>query len=193
MRFRMPWNSRKRSSEGNGLRVTVSIPVELQAIVRSYAERNNSSIEEAVIELARKGYDYWLLEQKYGDPDTRLGWDPVERYRVALHAFLDSKLRLREMYTDLQRLVLLLSSLVKELEDCNRMLSTMGGKPVVSWEELRLYREALEDYAEKYVNKVGVEAMDTSGIKEFVADCEKILERLKKSLEAGEGNGGSRV
>ncbi len=191
VRFRLPWNSRK-NTVGGGARISLEVPEDLYALARAYAERESVSVEEAFLALARRGYDHWLLEQKYGSSSERIGWDPMERYRVALHAFLDSKLRLREMYSDLQRLVLLLSSLVKELEDCNRILVGKGEKPIVSGEELRLYREALEEYAEKYVKNVGVEATDTSGLQEFVSDCERILEIVKRSLRVGD-SGGSRA
>ncbi|MMZ69675.1 hypothetical protein D1872_325570 [compost metagenome] len=49
-------------------RLEVPIDNDLERMLEYYTRsRKNLSVEEAVRELLRKGYNYWLLEKKYGD------------------------------------------------------------------------------------------------------------------------------
>jgi len=184
--LRFPLGSRRKDGGVKSLRV--GLDADLAVLVESYARIKGVSVEDALKDLARKGYDYHLLEEKYEDPSDPIAWDPVEKYRVALHAYLDCKLRLREIYSDLHRLVLLLSSLTRELEDCQSILAGNGLNPVISGEELRLYREAVAEYMEKYVKRVrdSVER-DAMSLEEVISDCRFILSRLEDRMRSSGG------
>jgi len=184
--LRFPLGSRRKDEGVKSLRV--GLDADLAVLVESYARIKGVSVEDALKDLARKGYDYHLLEEKYEDPSDPIAWDPVEKYRVALHGYLDCKLRLREIYSDLHRLVLLLSSLTRELEDCQSILAGNGLNPVISREELRLYREAVAEYMEKYVKRVrdSVER-DAMSLEEVISDCRFILSRLEDRMRSSGG------
>ncbi|MCE4624372.1 MAG: hypothetical protein F7C35_00715 [Desulfurococcales archaeon] len=142
-------------------------------LIEYYMERTGKPYEEALAELVKKGYDYWLIETKYTDKSVGhvITQGFIDRYSTVLHAYFTCKLKLREAYDDLRKLTLTLSSLLAEVEH-----GGLRGNRL----ELEDLRRRLTVFYERYVKKLSAEEEDGVDMQEILQDLERILNALRK-------------
>jgi hypothetical protein len=142
------------------------------------AFKNQENIEsdcEALSRLVKKGYDHWLLERKYEsvkleDPTIL---DMSVRYAEVLHAYFRLKFLLRDLMSDIRKLILTCNSLLSEAEQVCRQFTRCSFDP-------KEYRRGLEDYYERYVKPLDRMEEDNDSIDQLIDDLEIILDHLRK-------------
>lgn len=160
-------------------RLEVPIDNDLERMLEYYTRsRKNLSVEEAVRELLRKGYNYWLLEKKYGDRvDSPLLWDRGLQCMRVESAFLYYRMRVREVIEELKNAILILSGVLADLESCYKTC-----KPeAVDLNRINEYRRELSRYMREYIRPLKEEAESDMGldVDRVVRDVERLLAEYK--------------
>ncbi len=96
-------------------------------------------------DLVEKGYNYCLLERKYGNKiDSEEVWSNSLRILKIEAGFLYYRLRTRELIKKLKNIVFILSGVIGDLESCYETLRKY--KDInIKIEELKKYKDELKN------------------------------------------------
>ncbi|BEP17416.1 hypothetical protein PYJP_07680 [Pyrofollis japonicus] len=163
---------------------------DLYSYVERYAKKKNMRIVDALRELVNKGYRYHELEEMYGDPSRhREIWDKRWYYFRVEAAYLNCRLRLRDVINDLRALALSFSSTVSELETMYRRCALTNENAKAHLDRLRdLVNYYMDTYIHSYrkYEDTGSHDSDEPSEREVIESVEKILEEYRKRMRSGE-------
>ena len=149
--------------------------------LRRYAEKHETSLEQALRELVRKGYRYHELETMYGDPSAhREVWDKRWYYFRVEAAYLNCRLRLRDVINDLRGLAMTFSSTVAELETMYKRCGVLNENAKAHLERLRGF---VDYYMETYIHSYRRYVENTSGEENDEPSEEEVIESVKEALK----------
>ncbi len=162
--------------------IKVRLDDELKGIIKYYMESKDiSSVEEAVRNLIKMGYNYWNMKSQYGDniSDREL-WDVRYRLLKLESGYLHYKLLLREALGRLRALTLNLSSLLSQLDTCWSKL----GEAHLS--ESAKFRRFLKEYSDEFVftARKELESGEYEGVRDedVIRDIERLLKYYKEKF-----------
>ncbi len=158
---------------GKGLRACLGD--DLLRLVTHFMEKEGlASIEEAVKELVRRGYEHWVLESRYGSNiDSRAAWDIRFRLMKVEAGYAHYRWKLREAVEELRRMTIEMSGLLAQLRMCYRELrecGRSGGDPEV----IKAREEKLKHYMDEYIRSFRADIED--GERRYVSDAELVRE-----------------
>jgi hypothetical protein len=162
-------------------KLVVRLPGEVYDLVAGYAAGKGISLEEAIAELLRKGYEYSDLEKKYDKSvHDREVWDRRYYFLEIESAYLYYKLRSSEIYEDAKALAMTLSSVVSALEHMAQRCGFSDGNMA---EYLSRLRSTARHYMDKYVlaSRREEDAPEVSDA-EVLRSIEETLEKYKRTL-----------
>ncbi len=149
--------------------------------LRRYAEKRETSLEQALRELVKKGYRYHELETMYGDPSShREVWDKRWYYFRVEAAYLNCRLRLRDVINDLRGLAMTFSSTVAELETMYKRCGMLNENAKAHLERLRGF---VDYYMETYIHSYRRYVESTSGEESDEPSEEEVIENVKEALK----------
>ncbi len=155
--------------------------------LRRYAEKSETSLDQALRELVKKGYRYHELETMYGDPSThREVWDKRWYYFRVEAAYLNCRLRLRDVINDLRGLAMTFSSTVAELETMYKRCSMLNENAKAHLERLRgfvdYYMETYIHSYRRYVESTSSEDGDEPSEEEVIESVREALKKYERLL-----------
>jgi len=167
--------------------VKIKLDDELKGIIKYYMDSKGvNSVEKAVRDLIKMGYDYWNMKSQYGDDiSDRELWDIRYKLLKLESGYLHYKLLLREALERLRALTLNLSSLLSQLDTCWSKL----GEPHLS--ESEKFRRFLKEYSDEFVfaARKELESKEYEGIKDedVIRDIERLLKHYKEKFGIKDG------
>ncbi|MCE4600938.1 MAG: hypothetical protein F7C38_05170 [Desulfurococcales archaeon] len=168
--------------DGGGTVVRLKLDDELRGLVGYFMKSTGvNSIDEAVRALVRRGYDYWLLERKYGgDVDSMRVWDAGFKCMELEAGFLYYRMRVREVIEELKNAVLILSGVLADLEACYRECGAGG----VDLDRISGYRAELSRYMDEYIKPLRDDVEEGKYVDEaeIVRHVEELVEKYKEKL-----------
>lgn len=139
----------------------------------------NMDLESTIKDLIRKGYNYWLLEKKYGDKiDSLEVWDRNLQCMKIESGFLYYRLRVREVIEELKNAILILSGVLADLESCYKTCNAKN----IDVDKIRRYRSELSRYMIDYIKPLKEEIDSNVEI-----SVEQILENVEEILKIYKG------
>ena len=155
--------------------------------LRRYAEKKGISIVDALRDLVKKGYRYHELELMYGDPSThREVWDNRWYYFRVEAAYLNCRLRLRDVINDLRGLAMTFSSTVAELETMYKRCGLLNENARAHLDRLRgfvnYYMETYIHSYRRYVESTSPDNSDEPSEEEVVENVKKALKRYEEII-----------
>ncbi len=94
-----------------------AFPARVRGLVEYYSKsRGVGDSELAVAELVEKGYNYWILEQRYGGDKVERAWASSDLVAGLAAGYAFYRLRLRDAVEELRRLTLTLSGVLADPE-----------------------------------------------------------------------------
>jgi len=173
-----------RAAEGmshKGKKLNLKMPEDIYQLVVNYSVSNNIGIEEAIIELLRKGYEYSDLEKKYDKyTHDREVWDRRYYFLKVETAYVYYRLKLRDLYEEIKSLTMTLSSVVSTLEHALQRYSITDEHMT---EYLNKVHEIVKHYLDSYVltSRKEENAPEVSDA-EVIRSIEETLDRYKKLI-----------
>lgn len=170
---------RKRDTR---VRVQVHLDDDIYRIIQYYMRSTkNDNLENSIKDLVRKGYNYWLLEKKYGERvDSHEVWDRDLQCLRIESGFLYYRMRVREVIEELKNAILILSGVLADLESCYKTCNAEN----IDVDRIRGYRNELSRYMSEYIKPLKEEVTSNDGISvdEILKSVEKILEMYKSKM-----------
>lgn len=167
----------RRKNNGEGIRL--ELDEELRRIIAYYMDsRKMDDVVEAIRELVRKGYNYWLLESKYKDRvDSPLVWDRGLQVMKIESAFLYYRMRVREVIEELRNAILILSGVLADLESCYKTCKPRN----IDLERIKGYRRELSRYMDDYIKplKEELEIANEIDVEELLENVERLLAKYR--------------
>ncbi|MCE4617858.1 MAG: hypothetical protein F7C82_05775 [Desulfurococcales archaeon] len=160
--------------------VSIHLDDDINNLLQYYMmSTKNEDLENTIKDLIRKGYNYWLLEKKYGDKiDSLEVWDRNLQCMKIESGFLYYRMRVREVIEELKNAILILSGVLADLESCYKMCNARN----IDIDKIRRYRGELSRYMNDYIKPLKEEVNSNDDI-----SVEKILENVEKILEMYKG------
>ncbi len=154
-------------------------------------EENIYDPEKALRQLVLKGYNYWLLEKKYGENriDEKKIWDIIYDKMLIESLYLYYKMRLREAIEELQKLSIMSISFLSDLESCYERLyketSEANKENIRDYlEKLKVNKRKIEKYLKEYLlelrNAVDEKKQVNDG--EILSEIERLVKEYKNKL-----------
>ena len=150
---------------------------EVEAI-KDFTDRNHLDFNEAVRKLLEMGLKYVNLENKYGRVDDREVWDNRYYFLKIESGYLYYRLRVKELLEEIKSLIMLSTSLAKDLETCYKENKENISNADERIKRLKITRRQLEKYIDTYI------FFDEKKLEEKkYAEDIKVLESIKKTLK----------
>jgi hypothetical protein len=155
----------------------------LKAKIKYYMNMNKITYQNAVRELIEKGYNYWLLERKYGENARSLEiWDPNRRLLKVEAGFLYYRLRTRELIEELKNIIFILSGVLADLENCYKTCKNSN----ININDINGFRQELKRYMNEYVLSAREEL--ERGEYRYIDNWDEFLKEIEKLLKKYKNN-----
>lgn len=153
---------------------SLGLDEETARVVRYFAEREGLGFEEAVKVLVSKGYNYWVMEQRFGgEVESRAAWDTRFRLMRVEAGYAHYRFRLREAVGELRRMTIELSGLLAQLRLCSRRLRECCGEGLDE-ASIAEREERLRQYMREYIQAFREDL--ERGEEEYISDSELLDE-----------------
>jgi len=156
-------------------------------IIDSYMREKGIKDENiAIKELIEKGYRYWSLEKTYQNVSEREIWDIRYKLLKVEGRYLYYRLRLKETIDEMKRLVLMLSSVMSELELCYRPMKERDPSAKLDEDKLREEKKSVENYVHRYIASLreDVERAAVDNELDILAEMEDLMRRYRKEFRS---------
>jgi hypothetical protein len=169
-----------------GEKISLKLSDDVYKLVVNYATSNNVNIEDAIVELLRKGYEYYELEKMYDkNIHNREVWDRRFYFLKIESAYLYYRLRLRDIYEEMKSLAMTLSSVVSML-DLTLQRYNINDKNMAEY--LKEMHGLVTYYLDNYVFISKKEQTPEINDIDVIHSIEETLEKYKKILKEQHNN-----
>ncbi len=139
------------------------------------------NIDLAISNLIKKGYEYWLLEKKYGSeaPKDPKVWSESYWNLRASSGFVYYRLRLKDAIEEIKRLSITMSSILADLRDCYERSDLKGKKEFVK--KLAEYKKTIEEYLNRFIFDLKKDVEDKA--ENYVDNEEEFIEWVENNIK----------